>query len=314
MTALAHPSLALVKYWGKVDGGINLPATTSIAITLAGPTTTTVARAGEADRLTVDGVVVDAERVRPILSAVRAAGDARGPAAVVVDSRNSFPTAAGLASSASGMAAYATAVAALHGLDTTDLVNLSRLARLGSGSASRSVFGGFTRWDAGADHARQIAPPEWWPELRVVILPVSVAAKEISSREAMNATRATSPYYAEWVADAPTLADEGEQAVARRDLERLGEVTRLSYLRMFATMLGANPPIVYWLPNSVAIQHEVARLRRAGIAAWETMDAGPQVKVLTTANDAPRIVEEMRHLCATEPIVCPAGAGVRLER
>ncbi len=286
--ATAHPSLALVKYWGKLpgDGGrpeeANLPATTSIAVTLNRLMSRVTVRAAEHDRVTLDGVEAKVERFTPFFDALRArlASSVR----FAVESGNNFPTAAGLASSSSGFAALALACSACASPDRTPLppTVLSELARVGSGSAARAVFGGFTRWSRGAAAAEQLYPAAHWPELRVVVLKISDASKEITSRDAMERTRLTSPYFAQWVEDNAALALEAERALAERDLERLGTVARHSYLRMFATMLGADPPVLYWLPASVAAIKRCERLRAAGIAAFETMDAGPQVKVLTT--------------------------------
>jgi diphosphomevalonate decarboxylase len=335
-TATAHPSLALAKYWGKMPTGVNIPATSSIGITLSAMSTRTTVRAhpvphrdGDARRDTVvlDGTTQDPRRFQEFFRAVRELLQRyEHPAATwcfSVESENSFPTGAGLASSAAGFAALAAAccAAALRapGGDTRDArllpdrEELSLLARIGSGSACRSVFGGFTRWGAGSPGARQIYPEDWWPELRVVVLPVTTSAKPSSSRDAMNLTRETSPFYAAWTEDAPAIASEVEAAIASHDLERLGTATRLSYLRMFATMFGAAPPILYWLPQSVEIIRGVEELRRSGIPAWETMDAGPQVKVITTVDYAQRIVERFQDLLPLPPIVSAAGPGVTVE-
>ncbi|TVR72944.1 MAG: diphosphomevalonate decarboxylase [Spirochaetaceae bacterium] len=318
----AHPSLALAKYWGKRTGGINIPATTSVAVTLEALTTTTTVQvhpcpegARPGDRVMLDGEVQEARRFRPFFEELRAIAGVRslpGDSCFTVDSMNDFPTAAGLASSASGFAALATAaLAALSG--TANPEEVSRLARIGSGSACRSVYGGFTRWEAGSERAVQVRDETWWPDFRVVVLPVTVEAKAVTSREGMNRTRDTSPFYDAWVGDAPRLAGEVERALEERDLERLGTAARLSYLRMFATMLGAEPPLLYWLPRSVEIIRELARLRSRGIPAWETMDAGPQVKVLTDRIHAPLVVETFSELLSLPAIVSGPGPGASVE-
>ena len=303
--ARAHPSLALVKYWGKRPGGTNIPATSSLAVTLDALSTDTVCRPADEDSLEIDGRPQPPGRIAPFFDRVRET--VRCDTRFAVSSRNSFPTAAGLASSASGFAALALATVAAAGGDTADRHALSALARQGSGSASRSVFGGFTAWDAGATAARQLHDERWWPELRIVVAPVHGGPKPVSSRDAMNLTRDSSPFYDAWVADAPALFQRAEAALDARDLERLGTVMRESTMRMFATMLGAAPPILYWRPQTIEVLQRLAELRRRGTAAWETMDAGPQVKILTTADDADAVAREVSPWCATSPVISTVG-------
>ncbi len=313
VTVTAHPSLALAKYWGKVAGGANLPATTSVALTLQALTTCTTVTLDTTDRVVIDGAEQPLERFLPVLDRIREALAAsltteKSAPRFSVTSSNNFPTAAGLASSASGFAALV--AAALHaGGGQASAPAVSRIARVGSGSACRSAFGGFTRWEATAREAVQIADETWWPDLRVVVLPVSAGPKEVSSRDAMNRTRDTSPYYPAWITDAPGIAREVEEGIRNRDIQRLGDASRLSYLRMFATMLSAAPPVVYWLSGSVQIIHELEGLRRQGVPAWETMDAGPQVKVLTDAAHADDIARRFAPLTSLPPVVSGIGPG-----
>lgn len=349
-TATAHPSLALAKYWGKMSVGINVPATSSVGVTLGAMSTRTTVHArrsvphrtartdragpehGLEDTVVLDGREQDPERFQEFFRAVRdllrryeerRSLDALSAWQFTVESENTFPTGAGLASSAAGFAALAAAccAAALHvfrsnagdNFHDPDREELSALARIGSGSACRSIHGGFTRWRAGAKNAEQLYPESWWPELRVVVLPVTTGMKPSSSRDAMNLTRETSPFFRAWTEDAPSIAAEIEAAIAVRDLDRLGTATRLSYLRMFATMFGASPPVLYWLPQSLEIIRGVEELRRSGVPAWETMDAGPQVKVLTVADHAQRIAERFRSLLPIAPTISPLGPGVTIE-
>lgn len=299
------PSLALIKYWGKRAGGINLPATGSLAATLDALTTTTRVRTAANDELLIDGVVQEPERAAPFFA------EARRILGVGVhfhaESVNSFPQAAGLASSSSGYAALALACSRLVAsvapepalrlrAASLSLRELSALARVGSASASRALLGGFVLLPAGGRFARSLAPAEHWPELRVLVSVVSREAKELSSRAAMARTQATSPYYRAWVGSASGELSDAVAAIQSRDLERLGRAMRRSYLRMFATMLGCDPPLLYWTPSSVALIRECERLRAEGLGAWETMDAGPQVKVLCLASELARIRERLASL------------------
>jgi diphosphomevalonate decarboxylase len=291
VTALASPNLALVKYWGKAPGGVNLPATPSLGISLAALETRTVVRRLAAtsqsnDRVEIAGEPQRSSRFEDFFENIRS--ELGAEIRFDAQSRNNFPTAAGLASSASGFAALSLACAELCECPLSP-AKLSAIARVGSGSAARSVFGGFVVFPAGSPAAESFAPPDHWPELRVLICRVSESEKAISSRAGMEHTRRTSPFYENWVTDAESVYNRACRAVEQRDLEGLGEAMRESYLRMFATMISAGPPFLYWQPESVALIHLCERLRRNGIAAWETMDAGPQVKILTLSSYVPMV-------------------------
>lgn len=309
--AAAHPNLALVKYWGKADAVRNLPATPSLGISLDALRSRVEVRLDAGDSIALDGRPVAPARYRPFLDAVRRRCGTRS--GFRIRARNDFPSAAGLASSSSGFAALASACTAACGARLGD-AELSALARVGSASAARAVFGGFAVLPARAEHAQPLAPAAAWPELRVVIAVVTAAAKPVGSREAMERVRRTSPAYEGWVRDSPRLYREAVAAVRDRDLTRLGGAMRKSYCRMFATMLAADPPIRYWLPETLALLAAVEELRARGVAAWETMDAGPQVKVLCADGDAGRVAAALAAACpgAPPPVVSAIGAGVRL--
>ncbi len=312
ITAVAGPSLALLKYWGKQDGGVNLPATPSIAVTLGGLESrarVAFAPEGTGDLIVLDGREQPAHHFAPMLNELRhLARDERG---FVIESSNNFPTAAGLASSSSGFAAVAAAAARLLGLPTK-AEQLSPLARIGSGSAARAVFGGFTLWPAGALSASPLHPVDFWPELRVVVVTVSAGAKSISSRAAMEATRRSSPYYEAWVRDAGALLEDGIEALANRDLEKLGVLMRRSYMRMFGSMLAADEPILYWRAGSLNALLLCEELRGRGVQAWETMDAGPQVKILTEESSVELVLDELKaYFPDKTPLVAAPGPGVR---
>ncbi len=303
----ASPSLALLKYWGKraapgsptapgerggrtdpgsPGGRLSLPATPSLAVTLGGLSTETRVRAAEADRVILDGRVQPMDRFGPFFDHLRRRlGTALR---FQVQSASDFPSSAGLASSSSGFAALAAACARLAGASLSG-EELSALARAGSVSAARAVFGGFVLLPAGARSARPLYGPEHWPDLRILAVIVSREAKPLSSRDAMERTRLSSPYYRAWLRDSAALLPQALEALARRDLERLGEAAVLSYTRMHATMMAARPPLLYWRAETVEVIQECARMRREGIGAWETIDAGPQVKILCLQGDAEAI-------------------------
>lgn len=308
-TCRACPSLAILKYWGKLDRRENTPATPSLAVTLGGLyTETTVSLTDAADTVTLGGSVEPAERYAAFFDRVRRA--LRRDVRFAAVSRNSFPTAAGLASSSSGFAALAASCAWAAGADLP-ASGLSEIARLGSASAARSIFGGFVLLDRGARAARQLYPPEHWPELCVLAVVTQARRKDVPSRDAMESSRLTSPYYRAWVRSSAALLLEGLRALADRDLERLGEIARASALRMHAVMLASRPPFTYWVPDTLAVMAACADLRRQGIGAWETMDAGPQVKVLCLEADLPRIKQHLLAAAAgLELLVARPGPGV----
>lgn len=318
-TARAYPNIALVKYWGKRDESLMLPATGSLSMTLdAFPTTTTVEvldripadadRPADSFRLNdEDASPAVLERTRRFLDVVRALAGDRRPAAVV--SRNEGPTAAGLASSASGLAALALAASRAYGL-ALDAADLSRLARRGSGSAARSIVPGYALWHAGTDDAGSYAEHIEGPDLRLVIVTVHAGAKRVSSRVAMRRTRETSPYYDAWVRSTEQSLAEMVTACAAGDVERMGRITESNALRMHAAIAACEPPIRYLAPASVAVFDAAERLRAAGALAYATADAGPNVCILTTPADAERVASEVGALGTTR-IVGP-GPGAAL--
>ncbi|OHD81449.1 MAG: diphosphomevalonate decarboxylase [Spirochaetes bacterium RIFOXYC1_FULL_54_7] len=297
------PSLALVKYWGKLTRGRNLPATPSIAVTLGGLDTATVIHTrshDQPDEVRLAGQVQEPARFEPFFTELRRR--LHTDLHFLAYSDNSFPSSAGLASSSSGFAALGlgcTCLVSNHGCDTPVMPDqvltalASELARIGSASAARAVYGGFTHLPAGAKRAERLYGPEHWPALRILVAVTSTAPKADSSRSAMERTRLSSPYYGPWIHDAKVVCAEALIALDRQDLQRLGELARLSYLRMHASAMAAEPPVLYWLPASLGVIQACATLRTKGVRAWETMDAGPQVKVLCLDQELGRVRQEL---------------------
>lgn len=314
--ATARPSLALVKYWGKQSVRENTPATGSLALTLDGLVTTTTVEEAEDDRIVLNGRVGNPAPYKTFLDEIRDQLGLGGRFFSIV-SDNSFPTAAGLASSSSGFAALTGALAAFAGARLTPK-ELSRLARKGSGSATRSIWGGFTVYEAGAKEAYQEHDEDFWPEFRVLAAVVSDKPKPEGSRNAMEASRLTSPYYGEWVRTSPDLLKKARKALDRRDLATLGPLVRQSYLRMFATMFTSDPPLIYWQEESLALVRTLEDLRREGLEAFETMDAGPQVKIFCLEKDLDTLKTELEKRCNRSGnlnfLVSRPGAGLQTER
>lgn len=304
--ARAGTNIALVKYWGKRDPVLNLPATGSLSLTLDGLGTKTRVRfAIEAggpereDRVLLAGAPADpafAARVRRFLDLVRARAGLNLPAEVATT--NSVPTAGGLASSASGFAALALAATRAAGLVLSP-DELSALARRGSGSAARSIHGGFVemargeRPDGSDAVARPLLSVDAW-DVRLVIALTTSTAKSISSSLAMERTAHSSPYYRAWIASTETDLAQARAAILARDLVRLGPIMEGSALRMHACALAAEPAIFYWNATTVAALEAVWRLRAAGIVVYATIDAGPHVKALCAAPDVPTVQAALR--------------------
>lgn len=309
-TAVAHPNIALIKYWGKRDEKLFLPWTDSLSMTLdIFPTTTRVRLDPEAehDVVTLNRAPAQGEALRRILAfleLVRYRADHAVRA--VVNTENTVPTGAGLASSASGFAALAVAAAAAYGLGL-DSTALSRLARRGSGSAARSIFGGFALWHAGrasgtaaeadlSSYAEPVPAGEVDPALVVAV--VNAGLKDVSSRAAMRRTVDTSPLYRAWAASSKNDLVGMQAALRCGDLEAVGEIAEGNAFGMHATMLAARPAVRYLSSATLTVLDSVVRLRQDGVLAYATMDAGPNVKVLCRRADAEQVAAVVRSAVA----------------
>lgn len=315
-TARACANIALVKYWGKRDAQLNLPAAGSLSLTLGALVTeTTVAfdPVLAADELVLDGLPArptETARISSFLDLIRA--EAGLSARARVTSANQFPTASGLASSASGFAALAVAAATAAGLAASPRA-LSILARRGSGSAARSMFGGFVRMHAGhaVDGSDAFAEPitsALTERVRMIIAIVGGGApKSHGSRDAMDHTAATSPLYRAWLELVPHDLAAAEGALAAGDLAALGAIAEANALAMHASAIAARPAVIYWQPATLALLAEVRALRARGLAAWATMDAGPHVKVLTSIGDAEAVAAALRPIASDVIVSAPGG-------
>jgi diphosphomevalonate decarboxylase len=285
LTAVANPNIAFIKYWGNLNDALRLPANGSISMNLAGLETRTSVQFDSslpADEVIINGkIFTDSARTRvsKMLDEVRSLAGLHGFARV--ESDNNFPTGSGIASSASAFAALAVAASAAAGLGL-DPAALSRLARHGSGSACRSIPGGFVEWIAGTgdddSFAVSIAPPEHW-ELTDCIAVISTAHKTTGSTEG-HALAGTSPLQPARVADAPRRLDICRSAILNRDFEALAEVTEMDSNLMHAVMMTSIPPLFYWQPATLAVMHTVTNARTNGIPACYTIDAGTNVHII----------------------------------
>ena len=288
VTVSAASNIALVKYWGKRDTAANDPATASLSIGLEDlRTSTTIGFSDSGDDQVISPMdAASTARLIRFLDRVREIWNIDRN--FCIETSNNFPTGSGLASSASGFAALALGINRLLGLELSGM-ELSRLARRGSGSAARSVFGGFVEVIPSDDAwANRILPADEWP-LSVIVAITSEASKQTGSTEAMQISADTSPFYKQWLATHQHDMTTAKAAIEARDFAALAAVSEHNCLKMHATIMTGQPSVLYWLPATVAVMHQVLALREAGIPAFFTIDAGSQVKVICQAGDADRV-------------------------
>jgi diphosphomevalonate decarboxylase len=319
-TAVANANIALIKYWGNRDDKLRLPANPSLSMTLGGLETETTVEFSEGrgeDEVLIGGEVqtgAERERVVAQLDAVRARANL--PLRARVESSNNFPASAGIASSASAFAALTLAGAAAAGLALSER-ELSALARLGSGSAARSIPGGFVAWHLGdpaepdSSYAEMIAPPDHW-ELRDVIAVVSQKHKAVGSTSG-HALAATSLLQAARVDTASQRLERCREALLARDFGRLSDLVELDSNMMHAVMMTSTPPLFYWEPITLAIMKSVRRWRGEGLEVCYTIDAGPNVHCLCPRQAAGEVERRLReNLDVKSILVARPGGPARL--
>jgi diphosphomevalonate decarboxylase len=316
-TAVANPNIAFIKYWGRIDDVLNLPANPSLSMNVSGLTTVTTVEfwAGlPADVVTIGDEPASEQtvvRVVAHLDRVRALAGIEERARVA--SRNDFPAGTGLASSASAFAALSLAATRAAGL-RLDVEALSRLARRGSGSACRSVPGGFTLWEGASDEtsfARQVAPPEHW-DLRDVVAVVTREHKAVGSYDG-HALAPTSPFYGARLTTVSKRLEVVKAAVQHRDLAAMGPAIEADAMAMHGVMMTSRPPLLYWRPGTVAVLQAVRAWREERLNVYFTLDAGPNVHCLCEAADSPEVEGRLRNLSGVEDVLVGGpGGGVRL--
>jgi diphosphomevalonate decarboxylase len=319
--AIARANIALAKYWGKADEAKNLPAVPSVSMTLDPLLTHTDVAFDEgldADRFVLGGQPAEpaeTARVTKMLDRIRA--EAGLTLRAEVKSDNDFPTASGLASSASGFCALAAAARAAAGLPF-DRARISAMARAASVSAARSAFGGYVELPLGAagddtHGARPLAEPSHW-DLRIVVAVTSEGRKAVGSTSGMLHTERTSPYYKSWVELSPRLAGEVREGILARDLPRVGVAMEQSTLSMHACAMAAAPYVLYFRPATLAALECVRGLRDKGIEVWATADAGPHVKALCHARDHEQVAHALaRAEGVLRTLIASPGEGVSVE-
>ncbi len=308
--ASANANIALIKYWGKRDEFFMLPTKSSISISLDALKTTTELGFTDSDTIRLNGTFASDESNVKILRFLhifrKKFATHKSPQGVFlqdsffqINSVNNFPTAAGLASSASGFAALAKGLNELCSLNL-NVRELSILARRGSGSASRSILGGFNLWHKGVcsqgsdSYSEQLFKADHWPDLKIIIAVVQAKQKPISSSHAMQITAKTSKIYQDWLGTSERRIKPMLNAIANKDLETLGELAQVDCLEMHETMHTSTPTINYWTDKTIKIIELVNRLRADGIQCYFTIDAGPNVKILTLEKYQDKILSELK--------------------
>ena len=305
--AFAPSNIALCKYWGKRETELNLPTNSSLSISLGhlGSNTHISHAHSGIDMVRLNNKVQDPQGSfsRKVIAFVNYFRREQN-IPLIIDTRNNIPTAAGLASSASGFAALVLALDDFFNLQLTPQ-QLSAFARMGSGSASRSIYTGFVRWDMGeqADGMDSVASqlPCQWPELCIGLIKVSSAKKPVDSRSGMHRTTATSQIYSNWQSQAGADLITIQRAIESRGFNAMGACAEHNAMSMHATMISAWPPLVYWLPESLAVMQRVWQLRESGIAVYFTMDAGPNLKLLFERSSQKLLEAEFAQMDVIQP-------------
>jgi len=307
-TASAHPNIALVKYWGKAAVAGNVPATPSLSITLDTLCSTTTVETCERDEIELNGTRTSDPKIAACLANLRSRFEVP-PLRVV--SQNNFPTAAGLASSASGFAALVTAIDAHCELGLTP-GQRSDFARQASGSAARSIFGGFVGLEGPDWMARPLLAAEDWP-LRVVIAVTDTASKSVSSSVGMTRSAETSAYYPAWVSSTAEDYAAGRELVATRDFAGLAALAENSCLKMHALMMSSRPAMLYWRPATLACIEALRELQGAGTPVFFTIDAGPQLKAVCLPEAEAAVAQALSNVPGVVSITSVGlGSGARL--
>jgi diphosphomevalonate decarboxylase len=307
-TALAHPNIALIKYWGKQGKQGNLPATPNLSITLSNLTTTTSIQEHEKDEFHLNGKQLKDSKIERWLSTMRSAFEVPQ---LIIKTDNNFPTSAGLASSASGFAALITAINTHCNLGL-DQETRSIWARQGSASAARSIHGGFVALVPPYWGAIGLAPAAHWP-LEVVVAITSRDQKAVKSTTGMQRSEQTSPFYDAWLGGAIDDYGTAAKAIEMRDFNQLAGVAELNCLKMHSLMLTSIPTLSYWKPASLACMDCIRELRDQGHEVFFTIDAGPQIKAICSKKSRQAVSAALAKVPGVLEIInCTLGEGARI--
>ena len=315
VTAIAHPNIALVKYWGNKDNTLRIPAAGSISMNLGDLQTRTKVAISDRDSFKLNDEEQSGSSVERTFQFLRLFRQFTGSTEhIAIESWNDFPTGAGIASSASAFAALASALVALLKLNV-DEAEISRLARLGSGSACRSIPDGYVEWHPGQDHsssyASSIVPADHW-DLVDCIAVVESGHKKIGSSEG-HALADTSPLQSCRITDTPRRLELCRTAILHQDFSSLAAIAELDSDLMHSVMMTSTPALHYWLPSTLAVMQRVRDLRTNGLPCFYTIDAGPNVHVITHDLNKTQLAEQLRLIPGvTQLISSRVGNGARI--
>lgn len=322
VSAIANANIALAKYWGKRDANLILPCNSSLSVALSDLIAHTTVMPDKKDSFNLNG-----EEQNPaskayqeyIASFLAKARRVYSVPPLRIISQNNFPTAAGLASSAAGFAALAVAIntACKLSLDTKEL---SILSRFGSGSATRSILGGFNIWQKGEkidgsdSHIVNVAKQDFWPEFRIIACITDTSKKAFASRAGMAQTIKTCPIYeSAWLSTADQDVDTIQKAILDKDFSLLGKTAEQNALKMHATMLSTTPPINYWNEATKEITSNIVEWRESGLESYFTMDAGPQVKIICLEENLSLLEQKLSALNYIERLyITSVGSAARI--
>lgn len=298
-TVRANSNIALVKYWGKKDEKLKTPLNNSISMTLDSLYTTTSAEIWDKDEVYFSGHEISEKEQAKIIKLIDILRTDHGiNKRVKINTENNFPTASGLASSASGFAALAFAANKVFELNLSD-IEISKYARLGSGSACRSIYGGFSEWlkgdkaDGSDSYAIQVKNEHHW-DISMLVVIVDDNKKDKGSTEGMELTVKTCPFYPAWLETISNDLHEVRQGIINQDLERVGLTMEHNCLKMHATMMTTLPSVIYWKPATLEIIQKVKELRELGLPCYFTIDAGANVKILCENYNVNRLKDYLR--------------------
>jgi len=313
-TAQGHPNIAFIKYWGNRDNSLRIPMNGSISMNLDGLFTRTMVSFQPSlpfDELIINGHEVAGagrDRVSSILDLLRDMSGINERAEVITE--NNFPSGAGIASSASAFAALALAGSTAAGLSLDEQM-LSRLARRGSGSAARSVPGGFVEWQAGTtdedSFAYSIAEPDHWNLVDCVAI-VSTSHKKTGSTEG-HSIAPTSPLQEARVADAPRRLEICRKAILNRDFDAFASIVELDSDMLHSVMMTSTPALHYWKPASLEVMSCVRQWRREGLPVCYTVDAGPNIHVICPETEAHTLEKRLREVKGVNDVLVARAGG-----
>lgn len=300
-TAVSPANIAFIKFWGKKNPKLNIPFNDSISMNLGSCLTTTTVELNprfRGDKVILNGKEEKDEKKLRVINIVDLVRERSGIHwGVKVVSKNSFPSDAGIASSASGFSALALAASSATGLKLSPK-ELSILSRLGSGSASRSAVDGFVLWKKGTisgnSYAVQIVPPEHW-NIRDVVAVTESEKKKKSSTEG-HAIALTSPFYKRRQKILKKRVSEIKKSLLMKNFKKFGELLEEEAIELHMVAMTSKPPIFYWNTGTIEVMKKVREIREKGTLAYFTMDAGPNVHVICLEKDAGKINRTLKRI------------------